>query len=272
MCTSRPDEPWQTIARAFSMAAENYDRFGEDHPHHARMRDKVYDSLMRAVPAGARILELNSGSGTDAVYLAQRGYHIHATDIAPGMLQRLEQKIEQRRLEDHVTVQQCSFLSLEYIEGGPYDAVFSDLGGLNCAPDLAPIVEKLPLVLRPGGTLIWVVMPPICLWELLMVLAGQFRYAFRRLSPGGTIAHLEGNYFPVYYYTPEKVVRALGPQFKIASISGLSVITPTAESKNLAKHHRTLYGALAWLDDRLSPHWPWRGWGDFFIVSARYEP
>jgi hypothetical protein len=50
------------------------------------------------------------------------------------------------------------------------------------------------------------------------------------------------------------------------------VITPTAESKGLAKRHPRLYAALAWLDDRLSRVPPWRGWGDFFIVTLRYEP
>jgi hypothetical protein len=58
----------------------------------------------------------------------------------------------------------------------------------------------------------------------------------------------------------------------LLSNEGLSVITPTAESKNLAKRHAHIYGALAWLDDRLAPRRPWRGWGDFFIISLRYEP
>ncbi len=50
------------------------------------------------------------------------------------------------------------------------------------------------------------------------------------------------------------------------------MITPTAESKNLAKRHPVVYRALAWLDDRLSHVPPWRGWGDYFIISLRYEP
>jgi hypothetical protein len=188
------------------------------------------------------------------------------------MLERLELKVEQYGLHEQVTNQMCSFLTLDQVEGGPYDALFSDLGGLNCTDDLLSVIKQVSAVLRPGGVVVWVIMPPICLWELAMVFAGQFRYAFRRLSRGGTIAHLEGRYFPVYYYTPQQVIKALGSQFHILNVEGLSVITPTAESKNLAKDHPSFYKALAWLDDRLSPYWPWRGWGDFFIVSARYQP
>ena len=57
--------------------------------------------------------------------------------------------------------------------------------------------------------------------------------------------------------------------YEVLAIEGLSVITPTAESKGLALRHPRAYGVLAWLDDRLAPRAPFRGWGDFFIVSLR---
>ncbi len=268
----QPDKTTEVIAEAFSRTAEQYDRFAEDHPHLTRMRSKVYARLMRHVPPGSAVLELNSGSGADAVALAQRGYRVHATDIAPGMLRRLEGKVERFSLDTRLTFQRCSFSALEEVRGGPFDVVFSDLGGLNCTPDLRPVAAKLPLVLRPGGVIVWVLMPPVCLWELITVFGGRVRSGLRRLSPHGTVAHLEGLRFPVYYFTPEQVRAALGPRFTLLSIEGLSVITPTAESKNLARRHPGVYRALAWLDDRLSPRWPWRGWGDFFILSARYQP
>src|SRR5512140_1034239 len=128
--------PLETISRAFSLTAAKYDAFAIDHPHLTRMRGKVYDHVARLVPPGARILELNAGTGTDAVQLARRGYFVHATDIAPGMLERLRDKVRTLRLQYRVTVEEQSFLSLEDAEGAPFDAVFSDLGGLNCVPDL----------------------------------------------------------------------------------------------------------------------------------------
>jgi ubiquinone/menaquinone biosynthesis C-methylase UbiE len=221
---------------------------------------------------GASILELNAGTGTDAVYLAQQGYRLHATDIAPGMLQRVRDKVAGLGLGERVTVQACSFTDLDQVQGGPFDAVFSDLGGLNCIPDLAPVIGSLPAVLRPGGVVTWVLMPPICLWELAMLFTGQVRFALRRLSPRGTRAHLEGLYFDVYYMSPKQVIATFGDQYQLLSLEGLSVITPTAESKNLARRHPRLYRLLSWLDDHLSARPPWWGWGDFYILSLRYLP
>ncbi|RME85935.1 MAG: methyltransferase domain-containing protein, partial [Caldilineae bacterium] len=87
------DPHLDTIAEAFSRTAEKYDSFAEDHPHLTRLRQKVYAHMMRHLPAESHILELNAGTGTDAVALAQRGYRVHATDIAPGMLARAEEKV-----------------------------------------------------------------------------------------------------------------------------------------------------------------------------------
>ncbi len=266
------ETPFSTIAEAFSRTAEKYDAFALNHPHLTRMRNKVYAHVDRLLPAGARILELNAGSGVDAVELARRGYRVHATDIAPGMLQRLQDKVEQHGLGGQVTSQLCSFTELAQAQGAPFDAVFSDLGGLNCLPDLSPVIRDLPKVLRPGGLVTWVLMPPVCLWEMAEVFRGNARLAFRRFSPAGARSHLEGLHFNVYYFTPRQVIDWFGPDYDRLALEGLSVITPTAESKNLAVRFPRLYGGLSWLDDRLSTRSPWWGWGDFFILSLRYRP
>ncbi len=263
---------FDTVAEAFSRTAEKYDSFADSHPNQTRMRNKVYAHVERFIPAGARILELNCGTGTDAVELARRGYQIHATDIAPGMLERLQAKVSKFDLAKQITFQQCSFTQLDQAQGAPFDAVFSDLGGLNCITDLSSVIQQLTKVLRLNGLITWVLMPPVCLWEMAEIFRGHPRLAFRRFARKGTRAHLEGLYFTVYYFTPEKVLRWFGNDYDCLAIEGLSVITPTAESKNFAKQYTPLYRILSWLDDRLASRKPWRGWGDFYIITMRYRP
>ncbi len=264
--------PLETIADAFSQTARRYDEFALDHPHLSRMRARVHARVARLVPAGSTILELNAGTGTDAVELARRGYLVHATDVAPGMLSRLRDKVEQFRLDDRISVEERSFLQLDGVPGAPFDAVFSDLGGLNCTRDLRPVVAGVRRILRPGGVVVWVLMPPICLWELATAFTGQFELAFRRLRRGGTIAHLEGREFPVYYFSPRRALASFGSDFELLGVEGLAVATPTVESKNLARRHPRVYAALARLDDAISGHAPFYGWGDFYILSMRYVP
>lgn len=266
------DNLFDTIGEAFSRTAEKYDAFALDHPNQTRMRNKVYAHLNRFLEPGARILEINAGTGIDAVELARRGFFVHATDIAHGMLKRAQDKIESSGLNERITIQECSFTELKKINNAPFDAVFSNLGGLNCVPDLRPIIQQLPIVIKPNGLITWVLMPPICLWEMAEIFRGQPQIAFRRFSKNGTRAHLEGLYFPVHYFKPKKVTEWFGAEYECLAIEGLSVLTPTAESKNFVKLYPAVYSILAWLDDQLSTRIPWREWGDFYIITLRYRP
>jgi len=259
----------KVIAEAFSRTAQKYDDFAQDHPHLTRLRNKVYAHLERFVLKGTRILELNAGTGIDAVELARRGYFVHATDIAPGMLERAQEKVQRQSLGDRITLQECSSTRLAEIQGAPYDAIFSNLGGLNCLPDLRSIIQQLPIVLKPGGLITWVLMPRFCLWEVAEIFRGHPGLAFRRFARNGARTHLEGLFFTTYYFDPRQVVSWFGSAYECLAVEGLSVITPTAESKNFPKRYPEIYRTLSRLDDYLSQKSPWRGWGDFFILTMR---
>lgn len=264
------DTQQSQVAAAFSRKAGIYDAFGQDHANLSRMRGKVYDQLARWTPARSHILELNAGTGLDAVALLQRGYRVHATDISPGMVAEMERKRAALELGDCFSVQQCSFTKLHQVAGGPFDAVFSNFGGLNCVADLTAVTRQLPQLLKPGGVLTWVIMPSICPWELAL-LPKDWRVATRRLRRGGVQANVEGVAFQTYYFTPGQVKKALGPAFHTLALSGLSIVTPTADNDRFAKQHPRLFHWLAWLDDHLSRLPLFNRTGDFFILTARYE-
>lgn len=258
------------VAKAFSRKALVYDAFGEDHPNLARMRQKVYDHVATLAAPGAHLLELNAGTGLDAVVYARHGYRVHATDIAPGMVREIERKIAALDLQERLTVQQCSFTALEQVSVGPFDAVVSNSGGLNCLGDLTAVTRHLPRLLRPGGTVTWVIMPRICPWELAVSIK-DWRVGTRRLRRGGVLANVEGVQFMTYYFSTADVRHAFGPRFQQVALEGLSVVTPPADNKTFAHRHPRMYRWLTCIDDRLSRWPPFHGWGDFFILSMRYK-
>ena len=265
-------DDFEPIAEAFSRKARLYDEFGSDHPNLDHIRHKVYRHLLTYHPPGKRLLEINAGTGADAVYLARQGLYVHATDIAPGMLAAISQKVEAQGLQERVTIQECSFTDLERVTGGPYDGIFSNLGGLNCTRDLRAITRKLPEVLKPGAYVTWVIMPRVCLWELSAALRGDLRTAVRRLKPGGTIANVEGVLFPAYYYFPGDVRRAFSQDFQPIRLQGLSVFTPPVDHKGFATKWPRLYSWLRWLESCLADRPPFNRLGDFYILTMRYLP
>jgi ubiquinone/menaquinone biosynthesis C-methylase UbiE len=266
------DDHFERVAAAFSRKADEYDAFGDDHINLARMRRKVYEHVLQFLRPGDRLLELNAGTGIDAAFFAGRGYAVHAIDIAPGMLDHLAAKIEHQCLHDRLTYQALSFTELDRVAGGPFDYLLSNFGGLNCIADLSLVTRHLSTVLMPGSILTWVIMPPICPWEIALLLKGKIRIAARRLRRGGTLAHVEGVRFMTYYFTPHRVLKTLGPDYRLLRLEGLSVFTPPADRVDFPRRFPRLYRGLARLDDALASRPPFNRWGDFFILTAQRCP
>ncbi len=269
---SVPADQARRVALAFSRKAAEYDAFGSDHLNLARMRRKVYNHVLRFLQPADRLLELNAGTGIDAAFFARRGQIVHAIDIAPGMLDHLAAKIDQQCLSDRLTVRALSFTELDRVEGAPVDYIFSNFGGLNCIPDLTLVTRHLPRVLRPGGIVTWVVMPPVCPWEIALALKGRFTIAARRWHRHGTLAHVEGVHFATTYFTPRRVWQALGSNFRLLRLEGLSVFAPPADRVGFPRRFPRLYRALTGIDDVLAARWPFNHWGDFFILTAQAAP
>lgn len=265
------DEQLDRVAEAFSRKASVYDSFGAGHENLARMRAKVRRHALQYLRPGARILELNAGTGEDAVFLARRGFAVHAIDLSPGMVACIEAKARRYGLQ-RLTWQQLSFTQLEAVACGPFDYALSNLGGVNCLADPGRIARGLRGVLVPGAVVTLVVMPPLCLWELSQALRGRFRAAFRRLGQGGIVARVEGVGFHVDYFSPRRLARAFGPDFHPLRLQGLSVFTPTADEKEFPRRHPRLYRLLRRLDERLADLSPFSRLGDFYILSLAYRP
>jgi hypothetical protein len=124
-------------------------------------------------------------------------------------------------------------------------------------------------LLKPGAFVTWVVMPPICPWELAQALRGHFKTAFRRLRPGGVLAQVGGAQFMTYYFTPAQVLRALGPGYRRIALRGLSLFSPPSYLENFSRRYPALFRRLTALDERLG-RWPVvNGWGDFFVLTAQ---
>ncbi|HUB60518.1 MAG TPA: class I SAM-dependent methyltransferase [Puia sp.] len=262
----------QQVAAAFSKQARSFDDYDAGNTIIHYKRNRVREHVLRYLPAEGWVLELNAGTGTDAVWFAERGYRVHATDIAEGMQERLKEKVRIRGLGDKVTTELCSFTALTRLrERGPFDLIYSNFAGLNCTGELDRVLGSFSSLLKPGGQVSLVILPGFCLWELLMVFRGKFRTAFRRVISGrrGTRSHVEGHYFRCWYYSPAYVIRNLGPQYELLSVEGLCTLVPPSYMEGFAEKHPMAYRVLRVLENKWKGRWPWKAMGDYYIISFR---
>jgi ubiquinone/menaquinone biosynthesis C-methylase UbiE len=260
-------DQFAAVDRAFSKQSHHYDEDDRSNPILKDMREQVYAHVDRFLRPGCSILELNAGTGIDAIHFASLGYRVHATDLSSGMIKQIRDKIQSSSPEGRLTCQQVSYDQLQLVGGEKFDYVFSNFGGLNCIQDLSAVTKKLGGLLRPGAFVTLVIMPPVSLWELAWILKGQPKQAFRRLQKHGVKAHLEGEFFETYYHSLGKIKAAFGPEFRLVDVEGLCSLSPPPSPKEFAFRNPRLYKLLRVFDSFVRTIPPFDRWADHIIVT-----
>lgn len=258
-------------AAAFDAVAVDYDR---DFTHSlvgAAQRRIVWQSLddsLRQRGRPSSVLELNCGTGEDALHMARAGHRVVATDVSGGMLRVAFDKFERAGLGHLAQARRLDLQALARGEvtaqdlGGPFDLVFSNFGGLNClSPEaLGALAAPLAACLAPQGQAIAVVMPRLCLWESAWALLHlQPRLAVRRWRGGPVQARLSPGQppLPVWYHGVADMERALGGHFRRERVRPVGLAVPPSSLESLARR------APRWLAlmERLDGSWLTAAWG-----------
>ncbi|MGC4022303.1 MAG: class I SAM-dependent methyltransferase [Cyclobacteriaceae bacterium] len=263
-------DQWQHVNVAFTKQSDHFDAEDLANPILQRWRKKIYNHTDLFLKPNSRMLELNAGTGIDALRFAQCGHSVHATDLSDGMIKKIKEKIDKNSLNKNISVQQVSFEKLNTVNG-KFDFVFSNFGGLNCTNDLEKVVVHLPQLLNEGAFVTWVIMPKVSPWEWSWVLKGKLKEAFRRFNSKGVKANLEGEIFTTYYYSLGEIKKSFGPKFKLIRCEGLGVISPPPSAINFVKKSPRLTNFLNHMDEGIRKRFPFNRWGDHLIVTFQLK-
>jgi SAM-dependent methyltransferase len=240
---------------AFDPVAAGYDAAFTDRLLGRWLRDAVRERL--AFSPGDHVLELGCGTGEDAVWLAERGVRVTATDASPAMLAAAEAKAVRGGVGDRVSVAQLDLAAID-TSFGPLDGAFSNFGALNCLADLRPLAQALAGWVRPGARVVLVLMGPVCAWEIVWHLAHwRPRSAFRRLRRGAP-AHVGGGATArVWYPSPRRLRAELEPWFRHEETVGMGVLLPPSYLADLVERRPLAFQRLGVLDRLLGSRVPW---------------
>lgn len=188
-------------------------------------RNKVRKLLKRMTPAEfPNVLELNCGTGEDAKWLLEKGHQVTATDISSGMIEIA------RRKPSGVEFYRADMRNLKSVlPGRKFNLIFSNFGGLNCVSpsDLLKISADAASLLEPGGKMLLIIMGRNCRWERFYFRRKkQPEHAVRRLDLGPVTAVINGNAFPVWYYSPREFENAFSAEFEVLSKKPIGLFLP----------------------------------------------
>jgi SAM-dependent methyltransferase len=258
---------------AFDAFAPDYDA-GFTHTRLGQLlRPRVWHILAQQFTAGQHILELACGTGEDAIWLAQRGVKVTATDGSAEMVRATAAKAQQFGVIERVQATQLSLqemwdghlLTTHYaLRTTQYDGTFSNFGGLNTIGDWRPLAENLAQLVRPGGKVVLVVMGPVCPWEIgWHLLHGEWGTAVRRFKDQAT-ATIGNHAIPIWYPSARRLRHDFAPWFRHLHTQSLGLWLPPSYLGHLVEQRPRLFAWLNRLETKTARFSG--GWGDHYIL------
>jgi ubiquinone/menaquinone biosynthesis C-methylase UbiE len=218
-----------------------------------------------------KILELNCGTGEDAIWFANKGHTVLATDISEKMLEVTEQKIKGNNLSHRIRTKRIDLSKTEdMILNDEFDLIFSNFGGINCIQfnDLYKLPESLFRLLKPGGRIILVIMPTFCVWEMFyFTIKLNLKKAFRRSSTKGTKVYINGEDLTTYYYTPITISKIFQREFEQVFLKPLGFFIPPSYLEKFFSPKQKTFKLLKKMESSVTDWSVLANYSDHFLID-----
>lgn len=213
-------------------------------------------------------LELNCGTGTDAVFLAAQCQEIVCTDISGAMVEITKTKTATL---NNVSVIQSSIQEVQNTNSKRFNFVFSNFGGLNCLTkeELIILSDKSFSFTHLDSDLFFVIMSKKCLWErVYFTCKGSLKKASRRKQTNNMVTE-KGDKFPVYYYSPGEITAMFSSNYKTVSCLPVGLFVPPSYLNPFFNKRPFLFSVLLKLDDVFSKTSWLSDYADHYIIHLK---
>jgi SAM-dependent methyltransferase len=271
---------------AFDAFAGDYDTAFTHSRLGQLLRPRVWAKLAQFFAPGQHVLELACGTGEDALWLAQRGVRVTATDGSAEMVRVAQAKAGPAG----VVVKQLSLQQLlvgenplgesepgaglrpsarKGIKAGfpPFDGAYSNFGGLNTINAWPILAARLAKLIKPGSALVLVPMGPFCPWEIGWYAGhGQLKTAFRRFRSSAP-AKIGDKLIPIWYPSARRLQTAFRPWFDHLQTESLGLWLPPSYLDHFVNHWPSLFAYLDRFEQQTARLTG--GWGDHYIIVLK---
>lgn len=260
-------ESCHAAGAAFDTMAADYDQSFTFSNVGRAQREAVWNRAAEIFACGDRILELNCGTGEDALFLARRGMLVTACDASEQMIQHAKARKEFEAPDASISFHVLPTEHLNELAEQPlFDGVFSNFSGLNCVADLQLVARELSQLLRPGAKLLLCLSTRFCLWEMFYYAAkGNFSKAARRWRGASQVSFDDHSFF-VYYPTIRDLRKSSAPAFTLRSVRGVGITVPPSYLERWISKHARLLSAMKRFDKTVCDLPLFRHIGDHMLL------
>ncbi|REJ82931.1 MAG: class I SAM-dependent methyltransferase [Bacteroidetes bacterium] len=264
--------PEQSYINAFDLAARDYDDEFSNTWTGKAQRERVHYFLAKDLAKGIllNILELNCGTGVDAIYLSGEGHNITAIDASPEMIRICKSKADRYDTNKikFIEADIKTFVSAEQ----QFDYIYSNFGGLNCLNqnELRKLSASAASWLKPGGRISMVIMGRHCFTEMLYFLfKGKYKMIGRRNTNEATNVNVHGELCETWYYSPTDIQNIFATEFTLVRYKPVGLFLPPSYLNNFYKAKPLLKKAALKMEKTIGTFSWFANWSDHYFIELQ---
>ena len=191
------------------------------------------------------VLEINCGTGEDALWFAKKEMNVLATDISENMINVARQK------SNDIEFRQLNCIDIGSLENGSFDMIYSNFGGLNClnANELIQFRNGCEALQSKGNRLAFVIMGTQCWWERIYFrLKNEIKKSKRRQNKNGVETIINEQKFKTWYYSPEYFKELFGDDYECVATKPIGLFVPPSYLEPYFEKRKILLCVLRFFD------------------------
>jgi len=226
---------WDYYATIYDQKKASFDAY---------LRPRNVAVLTRTFPAGLDLVDIGSGTGTEAEILRRHGCTVTLLDLSFEMLRRARLRVANAPLVN-MAAEDIGCLRKRF------DGAYASFGVFNCIREPARFAAGLADVLQPGARFVASVVNRLYWGDILLWALGKTNFLRHRLRGGGRIV-VDGREHDATarFYSVATVRRLMRPGFELERCFALPVILPPSYVHPHEKLSPRFFRALRALEDR----------------------
>lgn len=252
----------------FDSSAHNYDVDFTQTPIGIMQRNRVYKYLLPLLSSQTKLLEINCGTGHDAINLAPKVSSVLATDLSQSMIEVAKKKVMESKLTNIDF--NCADINLLHKSlDGSFDLLLSNFGGLNCLSEneLKSFSKNISSHISKNGLLVLVIMARKCWLENLWYLLKKDDRFQRRKTTTGLLTKINNSTFRTYYYSPKEIRSIFGPHFLIKKVRPVGLFIPPSYLNSFFKNKKWALNVLNFLEAVFGSFSFLSNYADHYIIT-----
>ncbi len=256
----------------FDFVANNYDNDFSHTLIGKLQRERVYKIVKSNFEkhSGLNILELNCGTGIDALWMADFGHYVTATDASAKMIDFANKK---NKRGSNVTFIQMYFNQINAsLFESKFDVVFSNFAGLNCASkqELEQLNNELKHMLNDDGRLYLIMLGKYSwLEKFFFFIKGDKLKMNRRLRMDE--AQLAPNISVKTWCYSSKEIAQIFTHFNVVNLKPIGLFIPPSYLESLLKKNILFLPIIKFLEKTLGGFSFLSNYGDHIFLELKLK-